>query len=72
MGNRSDNMRSDNHNISDKSANDQKDSGKIAAAVKTARATSAIIFFGIPVIIGTVSLLGYGASKVYKRIFDRS
>ncbi len=72
MGNRSDNMRSDNYNISDKSANNQKGSRKIAAAAKTARAASAIIFFGIPVVIGTVTLLGYGASKVYKWIFDRS
>ncbi len=61
-----------NGNISDESTGVQEKPRKIATAAKAARAASAIIFFGIPVVIGTVTLLGYGASKVYKWIFDRS
>ncbi|OPY81228.1 MAG: hypothetical protein A4E65_01174 [Syntrophorhabdus sp. PtaU1.Bin153] len=43
-------------------------SEKISAAEKVVRATTAIFVFGIPLVAGTVALLGYGVSKAYRRI----
>ena len=45
-----------------------KASGKIATAAKAIRAVTAIVVFGVPLITGTVTLLGYGVYKAYKRI----
>jgi hypothetical protein len=42
--------------------------GKIAAAAKAFRAITAIVVFGIPLVTGTATLLGYGVYKAYKRI----
>jgi len=46
--------------------------GKIATATKVARAITAIVLFGIPVVTGTAVLLGYGVHKLYERITGRS
>jgi hypothetical protein len=47
-------------------------SRKIATAEKAFRATVAIVVFGIPLAVGTIALLGYGAVKAYKCLTDRS
>ncbi len=47
-------------------------SGKIGTAAKAIRAITAIVVFGIPLVTGTATLLGYGVYKAYKRITGRS
>jgi hypothetical protein len=47
-------------------------SEKTSAAEKVVRAAAAVLVFGIPLVAGTVALLGYGASKVYQRITRKS
>jgi hypothetical protein len=42
--------------------------GKAAAAVKAIRAITAIVVFGVPLVTGTATLLGYGVHKAYKRM----
>jgi hypothetical protein len=49
-----------------------KGSKKIATAAKAVRAITAIIVFGVPLITGTATLLGYGVYKAYKRMTGRS
>ena len=49
-----------------------KGSGKIATASKIIRATTAIIVFGIPLVTGTATLVGYGLYRAYKRITGTS
>jgi hypothetical protein len=46
-------------------------SGKIATATKAIRAITAIVVFGVPLVTGTATLLGYGIYKAYKRITSR-
>ena len=46
----------------------EKASGKIATAAKAFRAITAIVVFGVPLVTGTATLLGYGIYKAYKRI----
>ena len=54
-------------------ANEQvKGSKRIATATKTIRAITAIVVFGIPLVTGTVTLLGYGIYEAYKRMTSRS
>ena len=43
-------------------------SGKIATAAKAIRAITAIVVFGVPLVTGTATLLGYGVYKAYKRV----
>jgi hypothetical protein len=50
----------------DESKKKQK-SGKITP-VDLARAVSAIIVFGMPLIAGTTAVIGYGIYKIYKRL----
>ena len=47
-------------------------STKIATAAKIFRATTAIVVFGIPLVTGTATLVGYGLYKAYKRITNTS
>jgi hypothetical protein len=41
---------------------------KISTFTKAFRATSAVVVFGIPLVVGTVTLLGYGIAKAYRHI----
>ena len=45
---------------------------EIATATKAIRALTAIVVFGIPLVTGTVTLLGYGIYEAYKRVTSRS
>ncbi|MCX5805828.1 MAG: hypothetical protein NT010_07150 [Proteobacteria bacterium] len=45
----------------------QKKSRKITP-VDIARAISSIIVFGIPLIAGTAAVIGYGISRIYKKL----
>ncbi|MCX5816653.1 MAG: hypothetical protein NTX75_10520 [Proteobacteria bacterium] len=45
-----------------------KKSGKIAAAATAIKAVSTIIIFGVPLIVGTATILGYGAYKAFKKL----
>ena len=49
-----------------------KVSGKVATAAKVIRAVTAIVVFGVPLVTGTATLLGYGIYKAYKRITGSS
>jgi hypothetical protein len=62
----------DNHGSSEPVGTQEKGSGKIAFAAKIVRATTAIIVFGIPLVTGTATLVGYGLYKAYKRITGTS
>jgi hypothetical protein len=50
----------------------EKGSKKIATAAKAIRAITAIVVFGVPLVTGTATLLGYGVYKAYKGITSRS
>ena len=52
-------------------AAERKGSKKIAAAARAIRAITAIVVFGIPLVTGTVTLLGYGIYEAYKRVTGR-
>ena len=43
-------------------------SGRIAAAEKVIRVTAATVVFGIPLLIGTVALIGCGIHSACKRL----
>jgi hypothetical protein len=45
---------------------------KVTAAAKAFRAITAVVVFGVPLAIGTASLLAYGVHSVYKRMTGRS
>ncbi len=45
---------------------------KIVTVTKAIRAMTAIVVFGIPLVTGTVALLGYGLHEAYKRMTGRS
>jgi hypothetical protein len=49
-----------------------KASGKIATVTKVIRAITAIVVFGVPLVTGTATLVGYGIYKAYKRITGSS
>lgn len=42
--------------------------GSPSALEKAVRATTAIVVFGIPLAVGTATVLGYGAYSLYKRL----
>lgn len=42
------------------------------AAARVFRATTAIAVFGLPLVAGVATFLGYGVYKAYKRIASRS
>jgi hypothetical protein len=48
-----------------------KGSKKIATAAKAIRAISAIVVFGVPLVIGTAALVGCGVYTAYKRMTRR-
>ncbi len=48
-----------------------KKEGNVPIVAKVIRATGAVVFFGIPIIVGAGTLLGYGVHKAYKRIIKR-
>jgi hypothetical protein len=48
-----------------------KGSGKISTAAKAFRAITAIVVFGVPLVVGTTALLSYGVHKAYKLITDK-
>ena len=62
----------DDHRSGEPADRQKKGPKKIPTAAKAIRAATAIAFFGIPVVVGTATLLGYGVHKAYKWIFDRS
>ena len=72
MDYRHDEKCSEDHHRVGESANKQEISRKIIAVTKTIRAMTAITFFGIPVVIGTATIIGYGIHKVYKWTTGRS
>ncbi len=49
-----------------------KGSRQIATAAKAIRAITAIVVFGVPLVTGAATVLGYGVYKAYKRITGRS
>jgi len=62
----------DDHRSGEPTYRQRKGARKIATAAKAARAVSAIVFFGIPVVVGTATIIGYGIHKVYKWTAGRS
>jgi hypothetical protein len=50
----------------------RKGSRKTATAVKTFRAATALVVFGVPLATCATALLGYGVLKAYKRITGSS
>ena len=73
MDRRDDYKRSADRHRSGEPANGQgKESKKIATVTKAIRAITAVVIFGIPLVTGTVTLLGYGIHEAYKRMTSRS
>jgi hypothetical protein len=73
MEKRNDDRHSEDSHRSGEPANGQQEgSGKIATASKAIRAITAIVVFGVPLVTGTATLLGYGVYKAYKRLTKRS
>lgn len=73
MEQRDDSRRSENRHKSGEPAKGQgKEPRNIAKAAKAIRAITSIVVFGIPLVTGTATLLGYGVYKAYKRITSRS
>ncbi len=66
------NYSSGRHRPGEPSSKQRKASGKIGTAAKAFRAITAIVVFGVPLVAGTVTLLGYGVYKAYKRITGSS
>jgi hypothetical protein len=57
---------------SDEPANGRgKGSKRIATVTKAVRAITTIVVFGVPLVIGTATLLGYGVYEAYKRMTSR-
>jgi hypothetical protein len=50
----------------------QESGSGINAAARAFRATTAIVVFGLPLVAGVATFLGYGVYKAYKRIVSRS
>jgi hypothetical protein len=57
----------DTANNSINEPDNQKKSRKITP-VDIARAISSTIVFGIPLIAGTTAIIGYGISRIYKKL----
>jgi hypothetical protein len=47
---------------------DNKKKSRKITPVDIARAISSIIVFGIPLIAGTTAIIGYGISRIYKKL----
>lgn len=62
----------DVHGSGEPACRQSKGARKVATAAKAARAVSAIVFFGIPVVVGTATVLGYGIHRVYQWTTGRS
>ncbi len=45
-----------------------REGSRHSALETAARAATAIVVFGIPLAVGTVTVLGYGAYSLYKRL----
>jgi hypothetical protein len=58
----------DNRGSAERASGQRKGSKKVATAVKAVRAITAIVVFGVPLITGTATLLGYGVYNAYKRL----
>jgi hypothetical protein len=63
--------KADNSIISGHGSGQERRSG-LDAAAKAFRATTAIAVFGLPLVAGVATFLGYGVYKAYKRIASRS
>jgi hypothetical protein len=61
----------DRHRSGEPASGQGKGSKKIATVTKAIRAITAIVVFGIPLVTGTVTLLGYGIYEAYKRMTSR-
>ena len=73
MDDRDDCTCSDDSHRSGEGADGQgKGSKKITTAAKAIRAITAIVVFGVPLVTGTATLLGYGIHKAYRRMTGRS
>jgi len=75
MDDRDDYKYSENRHRSGGSVNairQRKESKKIATAAKAIRAITAIVVFGVPLVTGAVTVLGYGVYKAYKHLTSRS
>ena len=73
MDHRDDYQCSANPQRSGEPANGQREGSKrIATVTKAIRSVTAIVVFGIPLVTGTVTLLGYGIYEAYKRMTSRS
>ena len=62
----------DRHRSGEPANGQGKGSKKIATATKAIRAITAIVVFGVPLVTGTATLLGYGIHKAYRRMTGRS
>jgi len=49
----------------------ERHSGKLAAAGKVFRVAAAVTVFGIPLLVGTVAVIGYGVHEAYKALKRR-
>jgi hypothetical protein len=49
----------------------QKGEGSRSSLETVARAATAIVVFGIPLVVGTAAVLGYGVHSLYKRLRGR-
>lgn len=50
----------------------EKRRDRSAPMAKAFRAATAVVVFGVPLLVGTAAVLGYGVYKAYKGITDRS
>jgi hypothetical protein len=62
----------DCHRSGETANGQRKGPKKIATVAKAVRAITTIVVFGIPLVTGTVTLLGYGIYEAYKRMISRS
>ena len=62
----------DRHRSGEPANGQGRESKKIATVTKAIRAVTAIVVFGIPLVTGTITLLGYGIYEAYKRVTNRS
>ena len=48
------------------------DGRRFSTAAKAFRAVNAVVVFGIPLLVGTAALAGYGVRAIYKRVARRN
>lgn len=60
------------NNITSVHASGQERESGLTIAAKAFRAATAIGVFGVPLVAGVATVLGYGLYKAYKRIAGRS